>query len=128
MNQQSTTTSSTRPIGGSILPSSEPRILQTLQGLHGTFQVRPLPELDTHALFFTSKKGTGGSIMLATHANGYSCRNLAERLVAVWEGTKDVSYAMEQFDYILQCGGLGKHRASIEFIAQGLPSSDSSAA
>lgn len=103
-----------RHIGGSILPSSEPRILQPLQGLHGTFQVRALPELDEHGVFL-------GEQLLAMHPNGYSCHGLAERIVAVWNGTRDISYAMEQFDYILACGGLGRSRGTIEYIAKGMP-------
>lgn len=103
-----------RRIGGSILPSSEPRILQPMQGAHGTLQVRPLPELDTHGLFM-------GEQLLASHSNGFSCHNLAERILAAWEGKRDVEYALEQFDYILRCGGMGKSRESIEYIARGMP-------
>ncbi len=106
---------SSRNIGGSILPSSEPRILQLQTGAHGTFQVRLLPELDTHGLFF------GESLLLAQHANGYSCNALAERILSAWRGERDVAYAMEQFDYILACGGKGLPRAAIENIARGMP-------
>lgn len=103
-------------IGGSILPSSEPRILQPLVGQHGAFQVRPLPELDTYGLFFDDS-------LIATHPNGYSCHSLAERTLAVWEGARDEAYAMAQFDYILSCGGLGRARTAIEYIVQkGRPS------
>jgi hypothetical protein len=28
---------------------------------------------------------------------------------------------MEQFDYILACGGLGRHRHSVEYIVRGMP-------
>jgi hypothetical protein len=105
-----------RHIGGSILPSSDPHILKPLQGLHGTFQVRPLPEFDTHGLFFDER-------LLVTHANGYSCHSLAARILAVWSGTRDVQYAMEQFDYILACGGKGLERTDIEQIALKQPGS-----
>lgn len=105
----------THHIGGSLLPSSEPRILQPQKGAHGTLQVRSLPELDTYGLFL------GESQLLATHSNGYSCNVLAERILAAWHGERDVTYAMEQFDYILACGGLGRQRASIEYIARGMP-------
>ena len=105
----------TSRIGGSLLPSSEPRILQPMQGPHGTFQVRPLPELDTYGLFFNERQ------LLAMHPNGYSCHNLAERILAVWAGSRKEEYALAQFDYILTCGGLGANRGSIEFIARGLP-------
>lgn len=108
-------TSRTRHIGGSLLPSSELRILQPQQGAHGTLQVRALPDLDTHGLFFNETS------LLAMHPNGYSCFTLAERMLAAWEGKKPVTYALEQFDYILACGGLGKKRESIEFITRGMP-------
>lgn len=97
-------------IGGSVLPSSEPRILKPWEGLHGTFQVRPLPELDTHGLYLDNR-------LLVTHPNGYSCYALAERLMLVWGSARDVGYAMEQFDYIMTCGGMGIQRAAIESIA-----------
>jgi hypothetical protein len=108
----------THRIGGSLLPSSEPRILQPQKGEHGTLQVRPLPELDTYGLFL------GENNLLATHSNGYSCHNLAERILAAWRGERTVAYAMEQFDYILKCGGLGRMRDSIEYIANGMPERD----
>jgi hypothetical protein len=106
---------SSRNIGGSILPSSEPRILRPQVGAHGTLQVRPLPELDTHGLFL------GESLLLAQHSNGYSCNVLAERILSAWRGERDVASAMEQFDFILACGGKGLPRAAIENIARGLP-------
>jgi hypothetical protein len=119
MNNQGNTAA--RPpsrIGGSILPSSDPQILQVFQGKHGSFQVRPLPELDTYGLFLDEKQ------LLAMHPNGYSCHELAKRILAVWDGKSDVKRAMEQFDYILACGGLGKSRGSIEFIIKGMPSDE----
>lgn len=118
MTQQDTTQQPSKPthrIGGSLLPSSEPRILQPQQGIHGTLQVRPLPELDTYGLFLNDNQ------LLAMHPNGYSCSGLAERILAAWRGERTVKYAMEQFDYILACGGLGMQRASIEYIASGMP-------
>lgn len=100
----------THRIGGSILPSNEPRILKPWETLHGTFHVRPLPELDTHGLYLDKR-------LLVTHPNGFSCHGLAERLMQVWGGQRPVEYALEQFDYILTCGGLGIQRAAIESIA-----------
>lgn len=104
----------THQIGGSVLASSDPSILQPMVGAHGTFQVRPCPELDTYCLFFEKSE-------LAMHPNGYSCHNLAKRILEVWEGKREVQYAMEQFDYILACGGMGRQRATAEFIVRGLP-------
>lgn len=118
MTQQATTAQSatkpTRHIGGSLLSSSEPRILQPQTGAHGTLQVKALPELDTHGLFFNDS-------LLAMHPNGYSCHVLAQRILGAWSDQLSVARAMEQFDYILACGGLGRQRASIEYIASGMP-------
>lgn len=113
--QTNTPDKPTHCIGGSFLPSSEPRILLPMVGLHGTLQVRPLPEIDTYGLFLDEQQ------LLAMHPNGYSCHGLAERIIAAWRGDRDVSYAMEQFDYILKCGGMGKQRDSVEYIASGMP-------
>lgn len=101
-------------IGGSYLPSSEPSILQLMPGQHGTFQVRALAELDTHGLFCDAR-------LIATHPNGYSCHELAKRVLSVWRGEQDVAYAMAQFDYLLDCGGLGMLRSHVERIARGEP-------
>ncbi len=115
----------TRPasrIGGSILPSSDPSILKPLKGLHGVLQVRPIPEADTYGLFFTHKDGTS---CLAQHSNGYSCHNLAVRLVDVWAGKREPAYALAQFVFILNCGGLGMGRQRIVHIAERLPEDSS---
>jgi hypothetical protein len=96
-----------RNIGGSLLPSNEPRILRAVETPFGVLQVRALPELDTHALFHRYQETTaypGGETMLAMHPNGYSCYALLERMVA-----KDVTGVVEQAKYILACGGLTRH-------------------
>jgi hypothetical protein len=110
-----------RHIGGSILPSSDARILQPQKGAYGTLQVRAMPELDTHGLFLSDGQHYNAEQLLAMHPNGYSCHALANRILAAWSGDRNVSYAMEQFDYILTCGGMGRSRASIEYIASGMP-------
>jgi len=99
-------------IGNSVLPSSDQFILLPMPGKHGTFQVKAIPELDTHALTLTHSRGTS---TLALHSNGYSCHALAQRMHAAWEGTGSVQRALEQFDYILACGGEGKARTAIEY-------------
>lgn len=102
-----------RHIGGSLLPSNEPRILQPLAGAYGTLQVRALPERDTHSLYFNE------TLCLASHPNGYSCHALAERILAVWRGDWTVAHAMAQFDYIIACGGEGEAREVVERIVRG---------
>lgn len=82
-----------RGIGGSLLPSSDARILKPL----GNLQVRALTELDAHGLFYEGS-------LLATHPNGYSCRELAERMVA-----GDERRVREQAQFILDCGGTTRH-------------------
>lgn len=90
-----------RHIGGSILPSSEPRILQPVETPHGVLQVRVIAELDTHGLFH---KHAGGETLLATHPNGYSCFALLERMVK-----GDATRVRQQVQYILDCGGTTRH-------------------
>ncbi len=92
-------TAPTRPhnIGGSLLSSSDPRILLPIECPFGSLQVRALPDLDTHGLFLTR---TAGTILLATHPNGYSCRALAERMAA-GSGER----VTDQAEYIRHCGG-----------------------
>jgi hypothetical protein len=104
----------THNIGGSVLPSSDPSILEPLRGRHGTFRVRPMPELDTYGLVYNE------TTVLAMHSNGYACHSLAKRILTVWEGEMDISYAMAQFDHVMRCGGLGLQRSAIEYYARGL--------
>lgn len=87
----------TRHVSGSILPSNEPRILRPIETAFGTLQVRVIAELDTHGLFLNGS-------LLATHGNGYSCHCLAERMVS-----GNVTWALEQAEYILDCGGTTRH-------------------
>lgn len=94
-----------RHIGGSLLPSNEPRILVERHTPFGTLQVRVIAELDTHGLFH---KHAGGESLLATHPNGYSCHELLERMV-----TLNPVRVREQVRYILDCGGTARHMEHI---------------
>ena len=100
--------------GAPILsPYVDPDILT---GKHGQLQVKPLPEADTFALFYLANPAEGitrGWTLLATHPNGHSCKELATRILKAWEGTGDGARAIDQFDFILRCGGLGR---SLEII------------
>lgn len=109
-----------RHIGGSILPSSDPLVLQTKTGEHGVFQVRALPELDTHALYFARTAADLGTdeVMVASHPNGYSCDTLGKRTIAAWSDGA-VEHALGQFDHIITCGGRGVDRDMVEALAQG---------
>lgn len=98
----------------SFLPNSAPHILQPLTGKHGTFLVKWIPILENHGLFFDDR-------CIATHDNGFSCHNLAQRLLEVWGGKREPEYALQQFDYILACGGTGASRRVLEWLATGCP-------
>jgi len=88
----------TRHIGGSILPSSDPSILAPIDAPFGRLQVRALPDLDTHALFWAHDQYDS---LIAIHPNGYSCHQLAKRMVA-----GDEARVRAQAAYLLDCGGL----------------------
>lgn len=92
---------SDRKGSASILPNSSARILAPMPcGL----QVRWHEELDSHVLYQNER-------MIAAHHNGFSCHNLAERMLA-----GNLERALSQFDYITDCGG--KHYVTRdEFIA-----------
>lgn len=94
-----------RHVGGSLLPSSAPHILQPMVLPFGTLQVRALPDLDTHGLFL---KHDMGETLIATHPNGYSCHALAERMA-----TGDVDRIRSQAEYIQDCGGTTRHHDHI---------------
>ena len=75
----------------SILPNSVPHILQPMKkGL----QVRWEDENDRHTLFHERTP-------VASHHNGFSCHNLAERIIA-----GDTERVLHQAIYIIQCGGV----------------------
>lgn len=97
----------------SILPNSSPEILKPLEGIHGTFQVKLLPNGD-HELYL-------GTNLIAIHNNGFSCYSLAKRIVDAWNGVRTPEHALEQFDYILRCGGLGIARSTVEWIIRNSP-------
>lgn len=115
-----------RHFGGSILPSSDGQILQPMVGAHGTLQVKPLLELESYGLFYTREiqAPAGGAMqtimassVIASHPNGYSCHNLAQRILAAWSNPTEamIDRALEQFDYIMSCGGLGTVRKAMEY-------------
>lgn len=88
---------SARHVGGSLLPSNDPNILQPLAHVSGYLLVRIVPELDTHSLYLVTP---AGETKLASHPNGCSCRALADRMVS-----GDAKRVSEQAKYIVDCGG-----------------------
>jgi hypothetical protein len=97
----------------SILPNSSPDVLRAITGKHGTLCVKWVGELDSHVLYFNASP-------IASHHNGYSCRALADRIHAAWEGRASTDRAIEQAEYIQRCGGMGNTDA-VRHIAEGLP-------
>ena len=104
--------------GGSILASHGPDTYKAIVHRFGTLRVVALPEIETHVLQYSdgNRGGFSSFSSLAYHANGHSCKDLANRILSVWEGRQKPEYALQQFDYILDCGGEGKKRSTIEWI------------
>jgi hypothetical protein len=88
-------------------------------------QVRALPEADTFGLFYLANELedrpalTRGWTLLACHPNGHSCKGLAQRILSAWEGKGDGARAVDQFDFILRCGGLGRSLETILAVIRG---------
>jgi hypothetical protein len=87
-------------IGSSFFSSSCPKILKALEAKFGVLQVVSDIEQDTHHLVLK------GEIILASHPNGYSCHELATRLIS-----GDVKRSIEQAEYIVRCGGTAKENS-----------------
>jgi hypothetical protein len=98
---------------------------EILTGKHGRLQVRALPDADTFGLFYLANPTEDrpelkrGWTMLACHPNGHSCKELGKRILAAWEGKGDGAYAIEQFDFILRCSGLGRNLETIVHVIRG---------
>jgi len=106
-----------RNIGGSLFASSNRQILMPIEHPRGTLIVVPMPDADTHALVL---RRFGQEQELVRHPNGFSCRHLAERIEAAWLNKgRHAGYPMEQFDYILRCGGAGDRVALILVLEAG---------
>ena len=101
--------------GNSLLPSHDSNTHREQVTRFGILKVIPWPETEQHALMYEDTRKLGFS-MLAIHPNGYSCKELANRIIEAWEKRGTAEYALKQFDYILDCGGLGKKRSAIEWI------------
>lgn len=107
--------------GGSLLPSHDSSTYEILEGEYGKLQVKPINEFEEHVVMFlpNDKEKPRGWTMLAMHPNGYSCKELAKRILDVWNGNRDKYYALSQFDYILDCGGMGRDKSTIEAVING---------
>ena len=74
---------------------------------------------DDGSMFADDDVKPRGWTMLAMHPNGYSCKALAERIIQVWNGEKPPYYATNQYQYILDCGGLCRDEFIIEAVIKG---------
>lgn len=93
-----------RHIGGSILPSNSPEVLQLMQLPGGTLQVKVDIEADTHRLWATRNSFPDHQQEVAQHSNGHSLACLARRM-----RDESEERVRSQHDYILQCGGTARH-------------------
>lgn len=85
-------------IGGSILPSSCPEIMQPIRVDGCELRVVEDPLHDTHHLVRTK---AGRAAVIASHQNGYSCHALAVRMAS--GNSESVA---DQAEYICRCGGM----------------------
>ncbi len=81
----------------SLLPNSSPTILIPVQTTLGTFQIKWIEDIDSHALFLIHERGES---LIATHHNGFSLHVLAEYVKA-----SNYDKARAQLVFISRCGG-----------------------
>ena len=111
--------------GSPLLSPCDSETEQIMTGKHGQLQVRALPDADTFGLFYLANPNEDrpllvrGWSILACHPNGHSCKELARRILATWAGKGDGARAVEQFDFILRCGGLGRSLETILAVIRG---------
>ena len=113
------------PYGGPLLPPMNAETEDIMTGKYGRLQVRAMPEADTFGLYYFAEpiadrpKLVRNWTLLACHPNGHSCKELGKRILAAWNGTGDGARAVDQFDFILRCGGLGRDLQTILHVIRG---------
>lgn len=95
-------------MAGSLLPSHDASVLKPVQLGSWTFTIEPLAALQTYIL-----KADGSA--LAMHPNGYSLKELVARLAAYRAGAVSANRVQQQWDYILDCGGMTKSRTALDY-------------
>ena len=94
-------------MAGSLLPSHNSQTLQPMQFKGRTFKVKPLQDIETYAL-------TVDGAVLAMHPNGHSLKELADRIGRFSVGTADRQRVLDQWNYILACGGLTRSQTALD--------------
>lgn len=96
----------TRHMGKSLLPSEGRDTFDVVDLPGGRVQVRACEGLETYVLLVLHDGG--GVSVLAGHANGHSCRELARRMAS-----GNLECALAQRTYILACGGFATRESWI---------------
>lgn len=111
------------PYGAPLLSPMNSETCSLMSGKHGQLQIKALPDADTFGLFYLASEAEGEPArdwtLLACHPNGHSCKELANRILAAWAGKGDGARAIDQFDFILRCGGLGRSLETILNVIRG---------
>lgn len=91
---------------GSFFPSHRSQIMMPVESAIGSLRVCPDSDAGTNRLVLTVD---GLDEELASHANGFSCRELLDRLMK-----KQGDRVLAQADFIVRCGG----RVKLDRIAE----------
>lgn len=85
--------------GGSLLPSENNDTCTPQAWGADTLTVKRVPEREVYQLWLSDR------VLIAEHANGHSCKELADRMIAA-KMMGSWNRANEQRRYIRQCGGV----------------------
>lgn len=96
----------TRHMGKSLLPSEGRDTFDVVDLPGGRVQVRACDDLETYALVVMHD--VGGVSVIAGHANGHICLELARRMAS-----GDLDRALAQRTHILACGGFATRESWI---------------
>lgn len=107
--------------GAPLLPGSSPEIRKPIDTPRAVFRVAPVDQLEVHALMVQVKgEEMHAPWPLAMHANGYSCHELAKRIITYWDApsVERKQRAVDQFIYITDCGGLKRSQAALYYLLE----------
>ena len=90
------------------------------EGKYGKLEVTAVDSLKMGAVRYCPTGADHLSLLLAMHANVYSCEELLRRTLKAWEDpAARLNRAMAQFDFIIRCGGLGIAREAFACVLRG---------